>query len=341
MIVVTGGTGLIGGHLLLELEETGDPVRVILRKGTPPEKVFNVWKHYHPRPEELLNRFEWYYADLNNRAEAYEALEGATGIYHCAGFVSFNPGDRKQLWETNVHMTEKLVSACSGIPGVKFVHVSSVAAVNGSDNEAQCTEQSGWPAKALSWYARSKTHGEMEVWRGITEGLNAVIVNPSVILGPGAWQASSARIFDVVYRGLKYYTRGITGFVDARDTAKAMIALMKSDISGERYVLNAANLSFRDLFTKIALALHKKPPSRYASPFMTSLAWRGELLLSLVSGRVPRITKVSARAAHAMQGYSSEKIRKQLGFTFTGIDKTIQEVAGFYLDEKFQIANAK
>jgi dihydroflavonol-4-reductase len=334
MIVVTGGTGLLGAHLLLELAKEDAPVRVILREGTSPEKVLSVWKYYHENPRSLLERFEWHYADLTNRADVHEALDGAVQLYHCSGLVSFDPRLRRRLWEINFSITRNLVDECLSLQGIRMVHVSSVAAIKGSDSGEVNSESDGWPVKSSSVYARTKTAGEMEVWRGITEGMEAVIVNPSVILGPGNWKSSSARIVDVVYNRLPFYTSGVTGFVDARDVASAMLVLMKSTISGERYILNAANVSFRELFEKMAASLQRKAPAHYASPFLTSLAWRAERIKSFLTRNEPVITRSSARSAHAKQAFSSDKIKKDTGFTFREIDETIREVAACYLKEK-------
>jgi dihydroflavonol-4-reductase len=331
MIVVTGGTGLLGGHLLLELAKTDSPVRVLIRKNSAPEKVLSVWKHYSPEAKPLISRFEWLPVDMTNMAEISEAIESAIQVYHCAGFVSFRNSFRRDLINVNVHITSSLVNACLNLPSVKLLHVSSIAAIKNTTDGTPSTELSGWSTPGLSLYSRTKTSGELEVWRGIAEGLNAVIINPSVILGVGNWQQSSVRIFDVLYRGLKYYSNGVTGYVDARDVARAMVLLMNSNISGERYILNAANLSFREVFEKIATALNVLPPSHCASQHLLSLAWRAEWFRSLITGSEPRITRVSARSADEKHSYSSGKFCAQFDFSFNDIDDTIREVASFYL----------
>jgi dihydroflavonol-4-reductase len=333
MIVITGGTGLLGGHLLIALAKENLPVRVILRKGTDPMKVFQVWKHYPVDLQSMLNRFEWFEADLINKAEVPGAFEKATQVYHCAGLISFGYGKRRSMWETNVEATSNIVNVLMDLPGVKLVHVSSIAAIGPAMPDEPCSELSGWPVAENPLYTKTKTRGELEVWRGIAEGLNAAIVNPSIILGPAKWNTSTARIFDTIYKGLGFYTLGVNGYVDARDVADAMIRLMHSTISGERYILNACNISFHDLFTNISSALHVKPPSYYANPFLTSLAWRAEFLRMLITGRDPVITRTSMRSAHAKQFYSAEKFSSQLGFTFRNINETIEHTAQCYLKE--------
>ncbi len=332
MIIVTGGTGLLGGHLLLKLVELKKPVRVIIRKGTDPNKILSVWKHY-PVDQHLPEQFEWFEADLNHRAEVYEALEGASQVYHCAGLVSFTQRQKRPLWETNAGITGNIVDALLEQPESKLVHVSSIAAIGPAGPGENCTELNGWPVSRDSIYATTKTRGELEVWRGISEGLKAAIINPSIILGPGDWNKSSAHIFDVIYKGLRFYAKGITGYVDVRDVVGCMIQLMQSDISGERFIVNTTNLSFYELFNKVAFGLHVKAPSRYATPVITSLACKAEWFRTLFTVGEPRITRSGARSSHAVQQYSSEKVCKALDFSFRDIDETIRHTAECYLKE--------
>jgi dihydroflavonol-4-reductase len=340
MIVVTGGTGLVGGYLLLKLAQQGNRVRVLVRPGTDPGKVFSVWKHYIPDPEVLFTEFEWYSADLSCKAELYEALDGAEYIYHCAGKVSFDNRDKKEMWKTNALLTSRIVDFCLENKVKKLAYVSSVAAI-ASDDSDEISESKGWPVGKKSAYPKTKTLGEFEVWRGIAEGLKAVIVNPAVIIGPGNWKQSSSRIFDTVYHGLPFYTEGVTGFVDNRDVADALVQLMNSDISGERFILNAANLSYRELFQSIAKAFGTKLPGREISPFLTSVAWRLEWIWSRLSGKEARLTRETAQTAHHVNRYNADKIRETLGFKFRDIQESIKETAACYLKErsKKQVAN--
>ncbi len=329
MILVTGGSGFLGGHLLLELLKSEAPVRALISEHGDPAKVLSVWKHYVKDSPSLLNKINWHAADISDKASLAPAFEGVDKVYHCAAVVSFNPGMRKKMYKVNVEGTKHVVDLCLGKSIKKMVHVSSIAAVRSTINGVPATEDDGWP-NARSWYSRTKTHAEMEVWRGVAEGLNAVVVNPSVILGPGNWNTGSPRIFGVCHKGLRFFTRGSTGFVDVRDVVKIMVALMDGDIAGKRFILNASNLSFEKLFRKIANALDIKAPGLYATPFITEVAWRMEFLKSLFTGIPPRITKQSARTAHLKDSYSSKKLEDMLGCTFASIDDTIREVAEMY-----------
>ena len=330
MIVVTGGTGLVGSLLLLRLAEEKQKVRVLLRPGSPPEKVFKVWKHYPEAPKSLPGHFEWYPADHSNQAELFEALSGAEYIYHCAGKVSFDRRDRKEMWESNVMLTRHIVNYSLANEVKKLAYVSSVAAIGPSGDEP-ADETKGWPVQKTSDYARSKTQAELEVWRGVTEGLKAVIVNPSVILGPGDWKQSSVKLFDTVYRGMKVYTEGVTGFVDNRDVTEALVQLMNSDINAERFILNSANLSYKELFTQIATAFGKPPPSIRITPFVSGLGWRMAWLFSRLSGKKLNLTRETARSAHRTRRYTAAKIGEALDFRFRAIEDTIRETAGCYL----------
>jgi nucleoside-diphosphate-sugar epimerase len=334
MILVTGGTGLLGGHLLLELMKQDQPVRVLMRRKSKPEKVLDVWKHYHPKPEELLNRIEWVETDMMNRAELDSFIQAGSRVFHCAGMVSFQTKDKKEVYASNVLLTRLLLDICQDKGIEKLVHVSSVATIGTTGNGFAGDETTQGSVKARKGYSDSKMQAELEVWRAIAEGLNAVIVNPSVILGAGSWEQSSSRIFDVVYRGLNYHTTGVTGYVDAEDVARSMIGLMNSDISGERFILNAVNLSFRELFEKIAIALRKKPPSKHAGPMLTQIACRLETLLSLVTRHEAKITPQTVRSAHSVKRYSANKVCTALDFRFQEIDSTISRIAKNYLSDQ-------
>jgi dihydroflavonol-4-reductase len=336
MIVVTGGTGLLGSHLLLRLVQNNKPVRALIRRGTEPEKVLQVWKYYVPDPKKVFQKVDWHICDMQNRAALYDAIQSVQPqqVFHCAAVVSFNPRRRREIWDANITLTRNLVNCCLELNTGKLIHVSSVAAIGKPQGNEPADETCGWPVKPGSVYAKTKTLGELEVWRGIREGLNAVIVNPSVILGPGNRKSGSPLIFDTIYRGLKFYPGGITGFVDVHDVIDIMVQLAESEISGERFIINGANTGYRELFGKIATAFHKKPPRYLITPFMTSIAWKLEWLLTLVTGREPRVTRQSARSAHAVQHYSSKKIIDKLGYSFRQLNETIQHVVTCYLKEK-------
>jgi dihydroflavonol-4-reductase len=330
MIVVTGGTGLIGSHLLPLLAKGEEPVRAIIREGSRPELLKDLWAIYTPDPESLYQKIEWYRADMLNKASLADAIRGWSKIYHCAGYVSFDRRKRKEIRNTNVIAVRNLVDCCLEMNTGKIVHVSSVAAIASPHDNGPADESSGWPVKSWSEYARTKTLGELEIWRGIHEGLDAVIVNPSIILGAAVNNRGSSMLFETLKRGLDFYPSGSAGFVDVRDVAEAMVKLGNSDLSGERFVLNGANLSYRELFEKALAGFGKKPPKYKLSIFVTFLAWIGESILTFFNRREPRITRSTIRSSRSHQSYSAEKITRSTGFRFRSIDDTVGELVGYY-----------
>jgi len=328
MILVTGGTGMLGAHLLLELAGRGEKIRAIIRDKNKLANVNKIFSFYGAIPDELQSNIEWVDADLLDIESLNESFKGINKVYHAAAMVSFNPRDKYQMIYNNVKGTANIVNASvkSGIE--KLCHVSSVAALGHAELNTFADEETFRnPKEKYSGYSISKFRSELEVWRGITEGLNAVIVNPSVILGPGDWHSGSPSIFWNISKGLKFYTRGITGYVDVLDVARGMIELMESDVINERFIISAENLSFQELFNHVADAIGTKRPSFYANPFLLELAWRFEALKSRLTGKTPLITKDTIRSAKNTCLYSSKKIEEKLDFKYTPIRKSILRIA--------------
>ncbi|MEI6683995.1 MAG: NAD-dependent epimerase/dehydratase family protein [Bacteroidota bacterium] len=333
MILLTGGTGLLGSHLLLDLVKAGKEVRAVKRAGSNMAMVRKVFSYYVENPDELFAKIHWADADLMDYGAIEDAMSGITEIYHCGAVVSFYPKDHKEMLKVNIEGTANLVNqAIAGKVG-KFCYVSSVATLGRAENNEVSTEETYWvPSKKNSVYGISKYGAEREIWRGIEEGLNAVIINPSVILGPGFWQDNSG-LFRLVYEGLKYYTRGVNGYVDARDISKAMMGLMDQDKFGERYICSAANLSYQEFFTLIAKYLNKPAPTVNVPPSMTSIAWRVEAVRAFLTGSKPEVTREMATTTSQIYTYSSEKLCKALDFQFRPVEDSIREICAFYLED--------
>jgi nucleoside-diphosphate-sugar epimerase len=331
MILVTGGTGLLGSHLLLDLVQSGKPVRAIKRATSHTEMVRKVFSYYVSNPDELAGKITWVNADLMDFGAIEDAMQGVTEIYHAGAVVSFFPKDHKQMLKVNIEGTANLVNQAIESGVKKFCYVSSVATLGRAENNEVSTEETYWvPSKKNSVYGISKYGAEREVWRGMEEGLNAVIINPSVIMGPGFWQDNSG-LFRLVYEGLKYYTRGVNGYVDARDISKAMISLMDGNHFGQRYICSAENLSYQDFFGLIARHLGKPAPSVNVPPVMTSVAWRVEAVRAFILRVKPEVTREMATTTSQVYTYSSEKLCKTLNFRFRPAEDSIREICGFYL----------
>jgi nucleoside-diphosphate-sugar epimerase len=170
----------------------------------------------------------------------------------------------------------------------------------------------------------------MEVWRGIQEGLNAVIVNPSVVLGPGFWDSGSGLIFTKAAKGMLFYTTGSTGFVDVRDVVYAMIKLSESSISNQRFILNGGNIGYKDLLEKISTAVSVRKPTIEATHHMLNIARRVDGLLSNLGIKKRELTKDIVKSSYSKSEYSSQKIKELLKMNFIPVQKTIDEMAQFY-----------
>lgn len=315
MILVTGATGFLGAELIEQLTAQHLKVRALKRSTS---KI--------PALLEQNDLVDWQIADINEPESLADAFEGITQVYHCAAFISFDPKDKAKLLKVNIEGTSNVVNLCLDL-GVRLVHVSSIAALGNAKKGQQITEKDFWEYDPkVHAYAISKYEGEMEVWRSIAEGLDAVIVNPAVIIGKNAGFEGSGAIFKLVKDGLKFYTDGATGIVDVKDVAKAMIALMESKISGERFTLSADNLHYKDFFAAIAEGFEIKPPAIEAKPWMLGIAWRAAKLAALFTGKAPALTRDAARSSFNLSYYSNSKITSAIQFEFIPLKQSIQEV---------------
>ncbi len=322
MVFVTGGTGLLGGYLLRELVGRG-------------EKITALYRQHHPvlLTKEEIGAIEWVKGDILDAVLIHQLCSEADEVYHCAGMVSFNPSRKDDLMKINVQGTANVVNACVAGGVRKLLHVSSVSALGRKRNNAIVNETAKWSEENnLSGYGKSKYYAELEVWRGISEGLNSVIVNPTIILGVGDWNDSSAAAFKNAHNEFPFYTDGISGFVDATDVARSMVELMKSNISEERFIISGENLSFREVFTLMAKGFGKKPPKWKVSPLLASIVWRWERLKSFFSKEDPLLTKETAQTAQMKVYFDNEKILKFLpGFSFRPLEQSITESCREYL----------
>jgi len=332
--MVTGGTGLLGSHVLYELARQGRKVRAIKRESSNTAMVRKVFSYYSDEPDELLKNIKWFDADLMDFAAIGDALEGISEVYHMGAVVSFYPADHKAMLKVNIEGTANLVNLSMDKGVKKFCYVSSVATLGRGLNGNLTSEEDYWvTSRKNTIYGISKYGAEREVWRGMEEGLNAVIVNPSFILGPGFW-ADNSGLFKLVWEGLKYYTDGINGYVDARDIVKAMIQLMDRNIFNERFILSADNISYQQLFGMMAKYLGKPAPAVKIPDFMTDMVWRIDATRTFITRSAPVLTKEMAYTMRQKYSYTNEKLRKTLGFEFTSLEQSIREICGIYLQER-------
>ena len=334
MILVTGGTGLVGSHLLFRLVNSGEKVRAVYRKGSDLKQVLHVFSYYNDRAEELYGQIEWVEAGINDIPALQKAFQGVTRVYHAAALVSFDDRDYLKMRKVNIEGTANIVNLCIDNSVEKLCFVSSIATLEKPVNGNPVDESKTWTnATGKNGYAISKQGAEMEVWRGNQEGLDVVIVNPGVIIGPGFWEKGSGKLFEKVYRGFKFFTEGVTGYVGVNDVVQIMISLMNSEIKNERFILVAENASYKRVLQSIAKELQVNPPSLNVSKQMAGLLWRADWLKTHLFFQKPGFTRASAEAAFRKTYYNSEKIQKTLDYQFKELDKTIAQTAQFFLSD--------
>ncbi|MBC7935969.1 MAG: SDR family NAD(P)-dependent oxidoreductase [Rhizobacter sp.] len=312
MILVTGGSGLLGAALIETLLKQGKKVKAIYNK-TALQQLYN---------DNLLQ----VQCDILDVIRLEEVMEEVEQVYHCAGLVSFHKKDVERLYKINVEGTANMVDAAVNAGVKKMLHVSSVAALGRIRVNEEINEKMQWtPETSNSRYGQSKYLGEMEMWRGIAEGLNAVIVNPTIILGPGNWNDGSTAIFKSAWEEFPWYTTGTTGFVDVRDVVNAMVFLMDSPISGEKFIVSGHNETYQDIFNTIADAFQKKRPHKKVTPFLASLITTLESLKSKFTGKAPLVTRETAATAMAKASFDSSKLLQFLpGFQYHPLSQTIE-----------------
>jgi dihydroflavonol-4-reductase len=335
MIFVTGGTGYLGSHLLYHLIQMDKPVRALYRGREKLDYFLKFRKFYPGVTDQQLGKIEWVKGDMLDYFTLSEYLSGITRAYHTAGLVSFYSEDKQKLFRINVLSTSNLVNACLEHGVERLCHVSSISAMGDPRNGEPIDESRLWSKNTSpSTYSFSKFRGEMEVWRGINEGLQAVIVNPSVIVGPGMWYGSWEGIFKQIYKGLKYYPAGSSGYIDVQDVVKVMIRLTESEVTGERFILSAENLSHREVLDYLAQAMKKPLPAHALTPFKITMACQLEKIRAKFLGGRPRITRQSMKSSTAVTSYSNQKLKLALPFEFTPVKESLASSVRFFMDEK-------
>ena len=318
MILVTGGAGLLGAALITELLADGKKVRAIYNKT--------------PLPNFNSNNLEQLQCNILDVVGLEEAMAGIDQVYHCAAIVTFNPKRKMEMFKINIEGTANVVNIALEAGVKKMLHVSSVAALGRIREDEMNNETMNWTEETSnSNYGQSKYLAELEVWRGIGEGLNAVMVNPVVILGAGDWNSGSSKLFQTAYNEFPWYAEGTTGFVDVRDVVKIMMQLMESDITAQRFIVSAENRSYRDVFSLMAKAFNKKPPHKIVTPLIAKIVWRLEALKSLFTKQDPLVTKETAKTALAKVNFDNSKLKKYLPqFNYRKIEETIAETCAAF-----------
>jgi nucleoside-diphosphate-sugar epimerase len=321
MILVTGGTGFLGSYLLRYLVKEGKNVRALKRATSSMELV-----------KSIEDKIEWVEGDILDVFSLDAAMKGIEDIYHCAAVVSFDPREAEKMKKINVNGTANVVNLALQNGVKRLLHVSSIAAIGRSKETPNVDEKVIFSRSPMnSKYAISKFLGEQEAWRGGAEGLEVVVVNPSVIIGSGHWDSGTNGFFNQIWQDLKFYPTGITGFVDVRDVARAMVLVMDSGITEERFLLNSENLPYATFLNWIAEDLGKTKPSIQVTKLIQELAWRFAWLIAKLTGKSPFLTRETARNSSFQFHYENDKFLKAFpDFKFIPMRETTQQTAQQY-----------
>lgn len=331
MVLVTGGTGFLGLELVEQLVANGEAVRVIYRDAKRLEKL----RH-------LEDKVEFFEADILDVSLLEQAMQGITSVYHSAAHISFRKADYNQLMKVNVEGTANVVNAMLFAGVKRLVHVSSIAAIGGWPYKL-ITEETKWEKNPFnSRYGLSKMLAEREVFRGMEEGLEVVVVNPGVIIGPGLWEEKSMpRLFDAVEKGMPFFMSGTNAYVDVKDVAKAMLLLMKAPINGERYILISENKDLQSLLSEIARLLGKKEPQFKLPQIIAQLLAPADAILSWISGKKQKLSAENIKISLQHFEYSSQKFQQEFGFKFIPVSDSLIEIAAEFRKYKSVQSRAK
>ncbi|UKM65258.1 NAD-dependent epimerase/dehydratase family protein [Flavobacteriaceae bacterium GSB9] len=334
MILVTGGTGLVGAHLLFRLASTDKKVKAIYRSEQKLAKTKSVFSSYTDDYDAVFNRIEWVEADILDIPTLTEAFNGVSLVYHCAAFVSFEPDKYHLLRKTNIEGTANIVNISISKNIKKLCYASSVATLGTTIGQKPVTEETFWnPEKDNSVYAITKYGAEMEVWRGSQEGLDTVIVNPGVIIGSGIWDYGSGSIFKKASKGIKYYPAGSIGLVSVDDVVSVMLSLMESSIINERFVLVAENWSYKKFLQTMAKSVNAKPPQKKIGPLLLGITWRMDWLFHKLTGKRRQLTKQLAHSLNTVNQFDCSKIKNALDYKFQDMEDTIIATGKQYLKQ--------
>ncbi|WP_053976940.1 NAD-dependent epimerase/dehydratase family protein [Mangrovimonas xylaniphaga] len=336
MVLVTGGTGLVGSHLLYKLISNNEKVRAIYRNPESLSSVKKVFSYYSQDSEKLFDAIEWIKADITDIPSLEIVFQGITQVYHCAALVSFAPNDYYKLRKINIEGTANVVNLCLINRVSKLCYVSSIATVGKPPKpEMLIDETTPWnPEDDNSVYSITKYGAEMEVWRGSQEGLDVVMVNPGVIIGPGFWNGNgSSGLIRRIHKGIPYYTTGTGGYVDVEDVVNIMLQLMHSEITNENFILVSTNLPFKDFQYKIATALDVSPAKKELPQLFLEMGWRLDWLRHKLTGANRQLSKQMAKTVRNTSFYDSSKVKNTLNYTFKDIDTSIEGVCQYFLKD--------
>ena len=333
MVFITGATGFLGAHLLFHLVKANEEVLALKRPTGNLDYIRDVFRTYGEGEEKLLEKVQFVDGDVLDYQSLLNINYPIERIFHLAAMVSFVPADKEKVLTTNVYGTSNVVNFALEKQIPEIIYVSSVGALDPVSEEHTITEENfGNNPERNSNYARSKFQSELEIWRGVEEGLKAIVVNPSIILGPGMKDDGPGKIFKAVKKGLGFYPAGVTGFVDVRDTCRVILELMRNGVFNERFIVNEGNYSYKKLLSRIASDYNVSPPAKQLRPMWTSLFYKLDWLKTFLTGTKRLISKELHRSMHSKSKFSNAKVKSELNFDFIPIEQTLQDSIEFLIE---------
>ncbi|APQ17007.1 NAD-dependent epimerase/dehydratase family protein [Maribacter hydrothermalis] len=333
MVLVTGGTGLVGSHLLLQLTQNNISVRALYRSAEKLEIVKKIFGYYTNDVTSLFNKIDWILGDILDIPSLETAFENISQVYHCAAFISFDPSDFKTLERINREGTANIVNLCIATAVKKLCHVSTIGTIGRTTTSEVSTEETEWSRQHTNPYAITKYLAEMEVWRGAQEQLQIVIVNPGVILGPGFWESGSGTFFKTASKGYSYYPPGGSGFIAVGDVIKIMIELMNTDIKSERFILVADNLTYKEILSEISIALGKKSPYLPLKIWQLHIGKLADHIRKMITGKTRTITNSTIHGLKHPTTFDNAKVKNALKFKFKSIEDEVNFSAKIFIEE--------
>ncbi len=323
-ILVTGSTGFVGRLLVARLLETrpGDRVAAFLM---PSEPV----------PESFGDRVEVLRGDLRDPASVKAAIAGRDLVFHVAGYISYWRLDLDTMKAVNVEGVRAVVEACLESRVRRLVHVSSVGAIGFRPDGSLADEGEGFNWPEDFGYMTTKRDGQRIVEAAVRDrGLDAVIVNPASIMGPGDPGALTAhnRLYGDMYRKPFFFGTFAGGLavVDVRDLVEVILAAAGRGRKGESYLAVGANVPYARVLELMAAEAGRRFVPFAVPPALLTFAGRVAELASLATRRRPLITAAYGRLSGWTAYYSAEKSRRELGASYRPLEETIRDACRFY-----------
>ena len=320
MILVTGATGFIGSHLMCHLAQKDIFPVAMFRHESNKNVVRKLFESQFADAQERYEKITWRKADFRDLPSLDAAFEGISHVYHCAGYISLAHRDVNKLLEINEKGSAYLVDLCLSHSVKKLVYVSSIAALGNDPSISVIDESTAWDNNTDKLHAYSKYGGEMEVWRAMQEGLNAVIVNPGIVLGK---DSPIEKILERYYKGLRWFTPGTNALVNIQDVILVMDELMHSKIKEERFILVAENWTGKALAETLLKAGNFNRKVLFIPKGLLCFLWALEHLIQVLGIRKRFFTRALISSQYEQKTIAGGKIKSFIDFEYSPITRLI------------------